>query len=335
MKKVALLLSVLSLALVTGCKEKGPVESPSFASFSKVVSFEFFDSKIKAALNENPIIRTALTEEESATSFSYSGKLVTESKSKKTRNGDGADLTLSETTINVNEDNEGSYDSNSGAFAFVEKYKNVINEKYTGEQESNEQAFTQHINRQFQKAKKEEKDNIAVFNMYLKTCTITDIDATNLATISCKYALEHLIPTIGDFPDEDIWAKYSDTRKADFKFYVDDKTLTMVVNSVVETEQKNTIDGEEKITMKTKTETKRTNQFIVTNKEIKYRFYEATKSSVERIDYFTNKIVNETVTTNYVSSFDGGLKLDNKVSLKLEDPSSYKEGNDNIDFYTA
>lgn len=335
MKKVALLLSVLSLALVTGCKEKGPVESPSFASYSKVFSFEFFNSKIKASLNENSIIRTALTEEESATSFSYSSKLTTESKTKKTRKGDGADLTLSETTINVNEDNEGSYDSENMAFAFAEKYKNVINEKYTGEQESNEQAYTQHINRQFQKAKKEEQEKIAVFNMYLKTCTVTDIDATNLATVSCRYALEHLVPTIGDFPDEAMWAKYSDTRKEDFKFYVDDKTLTMVVNSVVETEQKDTIDGQEKITMKTKTETKRTNQFIVTNKEIKYRFYEVTKSSIERIDYFTNKIVSETVTTNYISSFDGGLKLDNKISLKLEDPGSYKEGNDSIDFYTA
>ena len=89
----------------------------------------------------------------------------------------------------------------------------------------------------------------------------------------------------------------------------------MVVNSVVETEQKDTIGGQEKITMKTKTETKRTNQFIVTNKEIKYRFYEVTKSNIERIDYFTNKIVSETVTTNYISSFDGGLKLDGKISL--------------------
>ena len=331
MKKIAILLTTLSLIMVTGCKEKGPVESPSFSSYSKLCSFDFFTTHKKNAIKENPILRAALADGTTSPSFSYSSKLVTESKTKKTRNGDGTDLTLSETTINVNEDNEGSFDSTNQAFAFVEKYKNVVNEKYTGEQENQEDAFTQHINRQYQKTTVGEEEKISIFNMYLKTFTVSDIAGEHLAKVSSIYAYEKVVPTFSDFPDEAAWAKYSDTRKEDFKFYVDDRALTMVNTTTVETEQKEIIDGEEKITLKTKTETKRTNQLIVNSKEIKYRTYEVTKSSVERIDYFTNKIINETITTNYVASFEGSLKIDSKISLKLEDSSSYKEGNDTID----
>ena len=335
MKKVVLLIAGLSLIMVTGCKEKGLVESPSFSSYSKQTSYESFTTKKKAALTENPILKTATTKEDEASSFTYSSKLVTESKTKKTRNGDGSDLTLSETTINVNEDNEGSYDSTTGAFAFVEKYKNVINEKYAGDQENSEDAFTQHINRQYQKATVEEGEKIAIFNMYLKTFTVSEVDASNLGYVSSLYAFDKVMPTYSDFPDELTWSKYSDTRKADFKFYVDDKTLTMVNTTIVETEQKEMVDGEEKITLKTKTETKRTNQLISTNKEIKYKTFEQTKSSVERTDYFVNRIITETITTTYLASFEGSLKLDSKVSVKLEDPASYKEGNDFIEIYVA
>ena len=335
MKKIALLLAGLSSIMVTGCKEKGVVESPTFSSYSKVASFEFFNAKKNAALNENVVLRIANFGEDSNTSFSYSSKLVAETKSKKTRNGDGTDLTLNETTLNVNEDNEGSFDSVNYAFAFVEKYKNVLNEKYVGSQENNEDAFTQHINRQYQKEKVDEEEKISIFNMYLKTHTVSDVAGENITRVAASYANDKVIPTFGDFPDEATWGKYSDTRKQDFKFYVDDKTLTMVTSSLTETEQKDTIDGEEKTTLKTKTETKRTNQLIVTSKEIRYRTYEVSKSSVERIDYFTNRIISETVTTNYVASFEGSLKIDSKISLKLEDPSGYKDGNDSIDIYIA
>ena len=335
MKKIALLFAGLSLIMVTGCKEKELVESPSFASYSKQASYEFFTAKKKAALTENTVLKTATTKEDEASSFTYSSKLVTESKTKKTRNGDGSDLTLSETTINVNEDNEGSYDASNGAFAFVEKYKNVVNEKYTGDQENSEDAFTQHINRQYQKTKVEEEERIAILNMYLKTFTVTEVDAVNLGYVASLYAFDKVIPTYSDFPDEVTWSKYSDARKGDFKFYVDDKTLTMVNTTTVETEQKEMVDGEEKVTLKTKTETKRTNQLIATTKEIKYKTFEQTKSSVERTDYFTNRIITETITTTYLASFEGSLKLDGKISVKLEDPSSYKEGNDTIEIYVA
>ena len=335
MKKLVLLVAGLSLIMVTGCNEKGPVESPSFASYGKLTSYESFNEKKLALLEENSVLRTALATDTETPSFSYSSKLVAESKAKKTRNGDGTDLTLNETTINVNEDNEGSYDAVNEAFAFVEKYKNVINEKYTGNQENAEDAYTKHINRQYQKAKVNEEEKISIFNMYLKTYTVSDVDAVHLARVSSAYAINNVMPTYSDFPDETTWGKYSDTRKADFKFYIDDKTLTMVNNTTVETEQKDMIDGEEKITMKTKTEIKRTNQLIINSKEIKYRTYEVTKSSVERIDYYSNRIIYETVTTNYIASFEGSLKIDSKISLKLEDPSSYKQGNDTIENYIA
>lgn len=331
MKKLAILCAALSLIMVTSCKEKGPVESPSFSSYGKTATYAAFTEKKNELLTTYSVLKTVTTDENSAPSFSYSSKLVAETKSKKTRSGDGSNLTLTETTINLNEDNEGSYDSNNEAFAFVEKYKNVINEKYTGGQENAEDAYTQHINRQYQKTSVDGEEKIGIFNIYLRTFTVSDVEGSKIAKVSSQYAYNRVLPTIGDFPSEEVWEKYSDTRKADFKFYVDDKVLTMVYTTKIETEQKEVIGGEEKVTLKTKTETKRTNQVVSSNKDVKYRTYEVTKSSVERIDYFTNRIISETVSTEYIASFEGTLTIDSKVSVKLEDSSSYKEGNDIIE----
>ena len=331
MKKALLLLASISLVLLTGCQEKGPVESPSFASFGKETTFAAFDVRRNSLPSVNPIVNGYVTPGVEVPSFSYSSQSKYEITTLRRRSGDGGALTLSEITTDVNRDNAGSYDSTNEVFAFVEKNKYVSNEKYTGAQNSAEDAYTEHLNRQYQKGTIEEEDKIFIFNIYLKTYTPTDYNSELIPQVSATHACERALSPLAEIPDVATWGKFSDNKKKEYKFYADGKTVTMTVESVVETEQKDTIDGEEKVTLKSKTETKRTCQFIIDEKEMKCRFYEEAASSVERIDYFVNRIVSETITTKSVSAFEGNLKIDNKISLKQEDQNAYRPGDDRVD----
>ncbi len=329
MKKIYLLIAAIPLILLSSCKEKGPVESPSFSSFGKEISFEAFFEKRSAAPTTNPVVNAA-TSSESAPSFSYSSKFSSELNTVRSRSGDGGSLTLNDTMIDKNRDTSGSFDSSIRAFAYVEKNKNVTNEKITGGQNSGEEAYTEHINRQYQVGTLNEQEKIYIFNMYLKTYSITDLDGNLFSRISSSHASNDVLSPLSEIPDETTWSRFSDEKKQEYKFYADGKTLTMAINSSVEIEQKEVIDGEEKTVLKSKTDQKKTYQFIFDEKEVKCRYYEESKSSVEKISYYTNRIISETIKTNLVSSFEGNIKVDSKVSLKLEDASSYRPGHDLI-----
>ena len=121
MKKIILLTAFISLSLLSGCKEKGPIESPTFSSFGKEITFEAFTVRRNSIGEVNPIANGATQLDASVPSFSYSSKSNYELETARTRKGDGGTLMLNDTTLNISQDYSGSFDSQNEAFAYVEK----------------------------------------------------------------------------------------------------------------------------------------------------------------------------------------------------------------------
>ena len=328
MKKMKIITLISLFAVLTACSEKSTVEKPSFSGYKNEVTFnEFYEALDKLSV-KNAVFGAKL--DSFVPSFESKGLTKINMETSYSRSGEAKTMSFYSSLKSSTIESQSSFDTAKKIYDYSSKKNYVLNEKYYNNEEITEIADTTKKSFHLENKDFEGEKHVAILNKNSHLLSDSSVEDENIDFVASIIATSSLYVDYDNIPSLVDWIGYTEIEKKNFKFYVDDNTLTVAMNKEISAEVKKLVVNDEKIISKTKKTETRTLQLVIDTNEVKYKDYIVSNEKYEHMDYSEEYISTDTRETKIIKSTDSYIKLSDKVSLNEENESSYREGREVI-----